>query len=353
MNKGGTVVMIILTFLLVTVSITQAQPAIPFDKANSDLPENLKKIIVKLYSPNPIKRYDAATELERLGPRAAPAVPFLAAMLADNAGLIWKVGQVNTISGRTSPGQRAACALASLGPDGVKALAKALENKRPLVRVNAMKGLGCVRDKTSVVGLLVPMMKDEQWRIRGEACRVLSDFIDPRALQALIAAKKDRNSWVRLMACRGLGWWAAQARSQHIKGWNSAITVLARDLTSARSDPLDQAVSALLAIGGPRVTTVLIEAVKRNSRVWPHITFWMKNGGWHARIAAVQTLEKLHDSRAVKPLIWSLNDRHSGVRCAAARALSTFGDPRARQALQKILKGHDQRLKRCCQGAGK
>lgn len=347
MNKGGIIVTVILTFLSVTVSIIHAQPAIPFDKANSDLPKNIKQIIFKLYSPNPIKRYDAATELERLGPRAAPAVPFLAAMLADHAGLVWKVGQVNTISGGTSPGERAACALASLGPGGVKALAKALEDKRPLVRLNAMKGLGCVRDKTSVVGRLVPMVNDKQWRVRGEACRVLSWIMDPRALRALIAAKKDRYSWVRLMACKGLGWWAAQARSQHKKGWNLAITVLARDLTGQRSDPLDHAVGALLTIGGPRVKTVLIEAVKRNRRVWPHLIFHMHSGRWYVRLAAVQILQKLHDSRAVKPLIVSVDDRHSGVRCAAAGALSTFEDPRARQALQKILKGHDKQLKRC------
>lgn len=58
-------------------------PTIPKKNIPSNIPEEVREQIERLYSSDPVERADAAFQLGRMGKGAAPAVPFLIGVLKD------------------------------------------------------------------------------------------------------------------------------------------------------------------------------------------------------------------------------------------------------------------------------
>ena len=120
-----------------------------------------------LNSPDPVERASAACALGEMGTRAIPAIPFLIKTLGDDTpvsqtecgnGASRRLGSRNR-SEKTSPGERAAQALAHIG--------------RPAVEP------------------LITVLKVEDWRVRDNAAWALGIISDPRTVEPLIAALRD------------------------------------------------------------------------------------------------------------------------------------------------------------------
>jgi HEAT repeat protein len=113
---------------LVAVS-SQADPAV-------------QKAIGSLYAADKIEKGRGFRALQAMGPKAAPAVPHLIALLRDNS----HVGLPNPPTvweaiGWTSTGEAALMTLAKIGEPAVEPLIKSLGDKNRLVRIRASRSL--------------------------------------------------------------------------------------------------------------------------------------------------------------------------------------------------------------------
>ncbi len=185
-----------------------AQPNIAMERIPLNIPTDIKKQIEKLYSKDPLDRFDALGTLGKFGGRAAPAIPFLATILHDNI-------QVRTGSGIIFPGQElpltsttigweAAKTLVKIGKPAVEALITALRHEDSNVRERSAYALAKIRDPRAVE-FLIARLNDEVLRIRSVAALALGEIGDPRAVEPLIHALKDEDLEVRMDVAEALG----------------------------------------------------------------------------------------------------------------------------------------------------
>ena len=130
-----------------------------------------------------------------LGPTAAPLVPDVAEMLLE-PGLT----------------EEAALALSHLGPDAFPALRDALRSSDPIVRREALRSIGKLKERapleaSAVVPLLVARTKDEDPGVRAVAATYLGILHDDAAsaLPALVATLADADAEVRRVSAAALG----------------------------------------------------------------------------------------------------------------------------------------------------
>jgi HEAT repeat protein len=131
-----------------------------------------------------------------------------------------------------------------------------------------------------------------------QAAEVLGQIGDTRAVEPLIAALKDEDSFVR--------WQAAEALGQI--GDTRAVEPLIAALKDESKQVRGPAAEALRRIGDARTVESLIAALKDESK--------------QVRGPAAEVLGQIGNPRAVEPLIEALkDDDNNDVRIAAARAL--------------------------------
>jgi HEAT repeat protein len=104
---------------------------------------------------------------------------------------------------------RSALALAAIGKPAVEGLRGLLKERKEGVRAEVAMSLGRIGpDAEAAVPDLVLLLRDDSARVRREASRALG-LIGPAAVDALVAASKDRNVVVREGAVEGLGFSSA------------------------------------------------------------------------------------------------------------------------------------------------
>jgi len=141
---------------------------------------------------NPRIRARAVSELVRLGPQAADAIPALIEAFDDPAPEV---------------SRDLSYALGGIGPKLMPHLVKALKDPRPRVRAGAAASLSSFRDDPDAsVPLLINALRDDSWLVRSEAARSLEVY-GPKtqaAVPALIKALKDENRQVAGFAASAL-----------------------------------------------------------------------------------------------------------------------------------------------------
>src|SRR5262249_55923987 len=119
-----------------------------------------------LTSADPVARTKAACELRELGHDAAPALPQLAALLADGSPVEAAVCGERTWRFRggddqTTPGEQAASAMVAIGSQAYSPFTKALVGAAWIARRNAAWGLGAL-DASEAVPALIEALKDPE-----------------------------------------------------------------------------------------------------------------------------------------------------------------------------------------------
>jgi HEAT repeat protein len=188
------------------------------------------------------------------------------------------IGKLKAKDARTR--ERAAGALAKIGPPAVEPLIAALKDRDLLYPQSAEWALG--RIGAPAVEPLIAALKDADWRVKTRAADALGETKDPRAVEPLVAALKDTRHGFQYSAVEALG---------KIK------------------DP--RAVEPLIALLKARDMGVQALALQALGRIGPP---------------------------AVEPLIASLKDPDLGIRRNAAGVLGDINDPRAADVLLPALR---------------
>lgn len=200
----------------------------------------------------------------------------------------------------------------------IRALISALKSKDPEVQYHAAEALGDLGDERAV-GALISALRDEELSgVRWKAAEALSKIGVP-AVDPLIGELRNDDDDVRWKAAIALG----EIGDQRAIG--PLISLLGDPDRFVRS----RAAYALGLIGGPAVDP-LVGALQKGDG----------NLRWGAAIA----LGKIHDIRAIDPLIRALADKYENVRAESARSLAAIGKP-ALEPLVRFLKFSDRTIR--------
>jgi HEAT repeat protein len=180
--------------------------------------------------------------------------------------------------------------------DGEKAIAGSIEefilnlkSRDPQIRLLAVEKLGRMRNGKAVNALLnLIFIKAEDWRIKIRAIRLLGEIDDPEVSEKLVKIFNDPFLNEECPAIK----------------LNTAIA-LGKDFNK-----------------GSRVVDSLIDVLNRDSLL--------------IREAAIQSLGKIGDSKAVPFLIPELNDKSFAIKFSTVKALGNIGDPKASPFLVRI-----------------
>ena len=211
----------------------------------------------------------------------------------------------------------------------VRALGAALHDEHQpwMVRVECARALGRIRGELSLEALLRGA-RAKHPKVRRSVASALGAFRTQRAAQVLTnMARRDPSYLVGAEASRALG----RTRQPGVK---QTLLALAK-----RPSWGDCFVSgALDGLGNLRDETAVPEVLARTA--YGHPT--------RGRRSAIHALATLADSRRTREHLEDLlSDRDHHVRVAAVDALMTLGDSRARPALRRALdREHDPRIQR-------
>lgn len=240
---------------------------------------DVKDKIQELSSSDAAKRASAACALQKMGPRAEPAIPALIALLKDGTRVAPELVCYREYFSEQSidpefpgliepsPGEAAMQALIALGHSSVEPLIGAL--------------------------------RDNDWRARKNAAQAFVYLSDARALKPLVTALRDDSWQVRTHAATALG--VGQQRSE------------------AMTEPLIVALKD--AYGPVRWSAATSLGLIRDTRAVPALIDALKGGDGKLRMVAATALGHIRDGRAIEPLTYALKDESAQVRKNAQMAL--------------------------------
>ena len=191
-----------------------------------------------------------------------------------------------------------------------------IEDSDEEVRWKAAAALGKLNDE-SAVDALIAALKDKSWAVRRNATIALGDIGDEKGYEPLLSSINDKDWHVRKYAAIALG----------KIGDERAIDPLVKALNDEDSDVRWKSILALGKIGTPAVKP-LLNAFETDE--------------WQVRGRVAEVLGNIGDERAVEPLIFSLHNKkyknqNKYVRGRIVEALGKIGDERAVDSLIRSL----------------
>lgn len=205
----------------------------------------------------------------------------------------------------------AAEALGEIGDArAVEALIAALREKMP----QAAEALGKIGDARAVEPLIA-VLQSERADLRKTAMQALGRIGDARAIEPVVVLLQDRNKEVR--------------------------TAAANALTSLHWQPTDQRQQAHYLMTRQQWE----EVVQLGAVAVEPLVAVLQNGDSTTRASAAEVLGKIKDPRAFEPLVASLHDWDKQVRQVAALALGEMGDARAVEPLVAVLQDEDAKMR--------
>jgi HEAT repeat protein len=228
-------------------------------------------------------------------------------------------------------------ALLKLGEIAVRPLIYALTHADAHVRRGAALALGLLKNALAVQPLAGTLRVDEAATVRAAAADALAAFPDERTVDSLIGALEDSDAGVREAAVRALGTGAAQAWAAR------ALPALFKAMKDPDWGTRQSASEMVIKLDSPKsmraeAARLLLQADLLNDD--PEI-----------RLGAAYSLKEVGDPRAADALTRLLYHWNASVSAAAALALGELRDERAIPALQNALKHTDPQVRHAAQQA--
>ena len=295
----------------------------------------------QLFASNAADRCEGAHAIGGIRPVEEPTVRQLVRLLTDDA--MFEENDRNGHVWTFTPAECAEDALHKIGEPAVARVIPLVRHSDAMVRRRAVFVLGRSHDPRAVEPLLAAF-RDRDAEVRRTAV-LWAGNSDPRFFDAYVRALKDRDSRVRLEASRRIGAFQ-DART---------IDVLLRNLEGR---DVDMQISAALSLGqrkDPRITPALLAALRDRSEsvqayaalalgelkdpaaVEPLLTRVRETPETSARFAFIEGLGKIGDARAYDTLISCLQGANFVTRKQAVDALLGLGDPRAVDSIRPLL----------------
>lgn len=312
----------------------------PAESSHSSDRENL---LHQLRSRDAAVRGNAACETGKLGADGAFAVPALIDMLRDEQGFL--AGDINGHDIYSTPAEQAAAALVKIGAPAVEALMVAARDRRASVRSRAVYALARIGDPRAV-DTLARAMRDRNRKVRHTAAIYIHQT-DDKLLDALIRALDDPDESVR---------WEASKHMQSYADHPRALQPMIDALGNNTSDVQSYVLIALSKLGDSAATPAIVRLLEdpsaagtvRNSAAralgsatdeasFAALMRASDDANWSIRSGALQALGSRRDPRAVPRLIASLDNENMTERLIAAQSLGEIGDSRAVEPLKARL----------------
>lgn len=223
-------------------------------------------------------------------------------------------------------------------------------------RADAAQALGDLKGNDSAVAALgEAAAHDRFWGIRVQALTALGKIGGARAQNAVVAALKDAEPWVREVAVEQLGKFpndsALASTLAEISAKDSAYRVRAAALVALGQRKSDGALGTLEAAARTdSPDDVIRRAALRamgalgNDQAAPRLLDWIEpSRPMRLRTAAIDSLGKVakKDEAVESRLISLLNDPDFDIRMASVNALGERGDPAAIEPLENLRKRGD------------
>jgi HEAT repeat protein len=307
----------------------------------------VRRQVDELFSPDPLRRANAACELSRLEDAAAPAIPFLVSLLADDLPTLMVRCRVERQMGAwardfdnrtldltqwppTSPAREAARALSEFDTLALEATLAAEADPIFSVRKYVAWILGDIEDHDErASSALLRLLHDSHPRVRAAAAGGLGQQEAPAAVRPLMTALGDTDAEVRDAAAWALG------ELEDPAALDTLVDALDDPAPAVRS----QAAWALGSLEDPRAASALAALLLR------------PDADAAVRRQVAWALGSIEDAAGVDGLIRALRDPDPGVRRHAVWALGEIEDARARDALLDAVEQGDSELRRMAIGA--
>lgn len=179
-----------------------------------------------------------------------------------------------------------------------------------------------MKTRKDTEGLIKALHNKRNVFARMEAARALGDLGDPKAIDPLVDALKDRYRPVRDFAAEALG---------KLGGDPRGVEVFLEYVKDSKSMAREEGATALGKIGDRSAAEALIALLNDES--------------FFVRQSAMISLGKIGDMRATEPLIPLLKDEDKDIRESASSALGSLGDVRAVEPLIQTLKDESPRVR--------
>ena len=262
-------------------------------------PRRVKNKILRLHHEDPVERAWAAYQLAKLGRGAAPAVPYLIKMLADDTPVLLSryLGGGFHSSSDTTPAQEASRTLAKIGDPANAALVAALTSPNEKVRRLVVKSLGQVGDIKSIE-ILIKVLSDPDRRVRATAAIALGSYSHPIASQKLTEAFVSVGPEIRVHLVYAL---------------SQINDIIAVPFLIGQLQLQDPDVRAAIALALGKL---------RDARALPALLAVVSDDDEIVRANALYALSSFYTPEVIEVLISSLDDPVQRVREGAVEALN-------------------------------
>ncbi|MEW6007591.1 MAG: HEAT repeat domain-containing protein [bacterium] len=175
----------------------------------------------------------------------------------------------------------------------IRALAS--NNKREAISI-----LSKIKDERAIDNL-IPLLKDQNWRIKRQASNCLVEIGGNRVLSSFIELFKEKD-WALRVIC---------SESLAMMGQGKVIEFLIKAQSEEKLEVSEEAYISLAKLCPPSSQDVFIKALRHNNT--------------KIRRIAAASLGKIGSDSAIKPLIRTLNDMDSVVRLQISYSLANIG----------------------------
>jgi HEAT repeat protein len=295
----------------------------------------------QLFANDAEERCKGAHAIASLRPVEEPTIRRLVELLTDNA--TYEESDWNGHVWTFTSAECAESALVEIGEPAVARMVPLARHSDAMVRRSAAVVLGRSHDPRAVEPLLAAF-RDRDVEVRRTAV-LWAGNSDPRFFDAYVRALEDRDSRVRLEAGRKIGVFqdagAIDVLLRNLAGRDVGMQVDAALSLNHRKDPR-VAPALLAALRDPSeyvqaYAALALGELKDPVAVEPLLTRIREMPETSTRIAFIDALGKIGDARAYETLISCLQGANFVTRKQAVEALRGLGDPRAADSIRPLL----------------